>query len=126
MELQLQALASSDTLTGLANRHQGTTFLKSQSELCQRLGLPLGLAFIDIDNFKAINDVFGHLAGDRVLQQVGQAVKGAVRGSDLVCRWGGEEFIVIAPNTTAEQMSLVAEKVRLAVLHDLAGQRCLR
>ncbi|WP_374498635.1 GGDEF domain-containing protein, partial [Zoogloea sp.] len=123
MELQLQALASSDMLTGLANRYQGTTFLKSQSELCQRLGLPLGLAFIDIDNFKAINDVFGHLAGDRVLQQVGQAVKGAVRGSDLVCRWGGEEFIVIAPNTSVEQMSLVAEKVRLAVLHDLAGQQ---
>ena len=123
MELQLQALASSDTLTGLANRHQGSTFLKSQGELCQRLGLPLGLAFIDIDNFKGINDVYGHLTGDRVLQQVGQAVKGAVRGSDLVCRWGGEEFIVIAPNTTTGQMSLVAEKVRLAVLHDLAGQQ---
>ncbi len=123
MELQLQALASSDMLTGLANRYQGTTFLKSQTELCQRLGLPLGLAFIDIDNFKVINDVYGHLTGDRVLQEVGRAVKGAVRGADLVCRWGGEEFIVIAPNTTAAQMALVAEKVRLAVLHELTGQK---
>lgn len=120
MEQQLQMLASSDMLTGLANRYQGTTFLKSQTELCQRLGLPLGLAFIDIDNFKTINDLHGHLTGDRVLQDVGRAVKGAVRGADLVCRWGGEEFIVIAPNTTLEQMALVAEKLRLAVLNDLA------
>jgi diguanylate cyclase (GGDEF)-like protein len=121
MELQLQALASSDMLTGLANRYQGTTFLKSQTELCQRLGLPLGLAFLDIDNFKAINDVYGHLTGDRVLQEVGRAVKGpcVVLTS---CAVGGEEFIVIAPNTTAEQMALVAEKVRLAVLNELTGQ----
>lgn len=122
MELQLQALASSDTLTGLANRHQGNTFLKSQAELCQRLGVPLGLAFIDVDNFKAINDVFGHLAGDQVLRRVGQAVKGAVRGSDLVCRWGGEEFVVISPNTNLEQMGLVAEKIRLAVVHGLTDE----
>ncbi len=120
LELQLQELASNDTLTGLANRRQGMIFLMSQVELCQRLGLSLGLGFIDIDNFKAINDVFGHLAGDRVLQQVGQAIKGAVRGSDMVSRWGGEEFIVIAPNTNPEQM-LVAEKIRQAVVLEMAG-----
>lgn len=121
LELQLQELASNDTLTGLANRRQGMIFLMSQVELCQRLGLSLGLGFIDIDNFKAINDVFGHLAGDRVLQQVGQAIKGAVRGSDMVSRWGGEEFIVIAPNTNPEQMMLVAEKIRQAVVLEMAG-----
>ncbi len=121
LELQLQALASSDMLTGLANRRQGTLFLKSQVELCQRLALPLGLAFIDIDNFKAINDVYGHLSGDQVLRQVGLVIKGAVRGSDMVCRWGGEEFIVIATNTTVEQIALVAEKIRAAVVSELGG-----
>lgn len=121
LELQLQELASSDMLTGLANRRQGTDFLKAQVELCQRLGLPLGLAFIDIDNFKAINDLRGHLVGDKVIQRVGQVVKDGVRGSDLVCRWGGEEFIVIAPNTGIEPMGLVAEKLRLAVMRELAS-----
>lgn len=121
LELQLQEMASSDALTGLANRRHGGDFLKAQVELCQRLGLPLGLAFIDIDNFKAINDVCGHLVGDEVLRRVGQTVKDGVRGSDMVCRWGGEEFIVIAPNTGLESMGLVAEKLRLAVMREFTG-----
>jgi diguanylate cyclase (GGDEF)-like protein/PAS domain S-box-containing protein len=121
LELLLQEHASNDPLTGLANRREGSTYLQAQIELCQRLNMPLGLAFIDIDYFKAVNDMYGHLTGDRVLQQVASVVKSAVRGSDLACRWGGEEFIVIAPNTTLEKMHLVAEKVRLAVQHALAS-----
>lgn len=120
LELLLHEHASNDPLTGLANRREGTTYLQAQVELCHRLNMPLGLAFIDIDHFKAVNDMYGHLTGDQVLQQVAEVVKHAVRGSDLACRWGGEEFIVIAPNTTLENMRLVAEKVRQAVQIALA------
>ena len=122
LELRLQEIAAYDPLTGLANRREGSNYLQAQFELCHRLDMPLGLAFIDIDHFKAVNDVCGHLTGDRVIKQVGDVLKNAVRGSDMVCRWGGEEFIVIAPNTPIEQMGLVAEKMRLAVLQALASQ----
>jgi diguanylate cyclase (GGDEF)-like protein len=105
----------------LANRREGATYLTAQAELCHRLNMPLGLAFIDIDHFKAVNDIHGHLAGDQVIQQVAQVLKNAIRASDLVCRWGGEEFIVIAPNANLEQMARVAEKMRLAVLQALAS-----
>jgi diguanylate cyclase (GGDEF)-like protein/PAS domain S-box-containing protein len=121
LELLLQEHASNDPLTGLANRREGTTYLTAQAELCHRLNLHLGLAFIDIDHFKAVNDIYGHLAGDRVIQQVAQVLKNAIRASDLVCRWGGEEFIVIAPNANLEQMARVAEKMRLAVLQALSS-----
>lgn len=121
LELLLQEHASNDPLTGLANRREGATYLTAQAELCHRLNLHLGLAFIDIDHFKAVNDIYGHLAGDRVIQQVAQILKNAIRASDLVCRWGGEEFIVIAPNANLEQMARVAEKMRLAVLQALSS-----
>jgi len=121
LELLLQEHASNDPLTGLANRREGATYLQAQIELCHRLNLSLGLAFIDIDHFKSVNDVYGHLTGDRVILQVAQAIKNSLRGSDLPCRWGGEEFIVIAPNTSLDQMRLVAEKVRLAVQQALAA-----
>lgn len=120
LELLLQEHASNDPLTGLANRREGSTYLQAQVELCHRLNMPLGLAFIDIDHFKSVNDMYGHLVGDQVLRQVAHVVKHAVRASDLACRWGGEEFIVIAPNTPLENMRLVAEKVRQAVQTALA------
>ncbi len=121
LELLLQEHASNDSLTGLANRREGATYLTAQAELCHRMNMHLGLAFIDIDHFKAVNDIYGHLAGDQVIQQVAQVLKNAIRASDLVCRWGGEEFIVIAPNANLEQIARVAEKMRLAVLQALAS-----
>lgn len=122
MEQQLQELASSDVLTGLANRREGANFLEAQLALCRRLELPLGLAFIDIDHFKQVNDVHGHQAGDAVLKHVGAVVSRSVRHSDLVCRWGGEEFILIAPNTTHMQMVSLAEKIRYAVQEANSGR----
>ena len=122
MEQQLQELASSDMLTGLANRRAGASFLETQLALCQRLGLPLGLAFIDIDHFKQVNDRHGHQTGDDVLKNVGAIVSGTVRHSDMVCRWGGEEFILIAPNTNHAQMVALAEKIRHAVEATNAGR----
>ena len=120
LELRLQELAGSDMLTGLANRREGANLLDRHIALCRRMDLFLGVAFIDIDHFKAVNDVHGHATGDLVLSHVGQAINRAVRGSDIVCRWGGEEFIVIAPDTSAEEMGVMGEKIRCAVeaLHD--------
>jgi diguanylate cyclase (GGDEF)-like protein/PAS domain S-box-containing protein len=120
LELRLQELAGSDMLTGLANRREGANLLDRHIALCRRMDLSLGVAFIDIDHFKAVNDVHGHATGDLVLSHVGQAINRAVRGSDIVCRWGGEEFIVIAPDTSAEEMGVMGEKIRCAVvaLHD--------
>jgi diguanylate cyclase (GGDEF)-like protein/PAS domain S-box-containing protein len=121
LELQLQTLASSDTLTGLPNRRQGASFLESELELCRRVKMPLGLCIFDIDLFKTVNDRYGHLVGDLVIQRVAQIVSGAIRKSDMVCRWGGEEFIIVAPSSTLEQTLLVAEKVRITVMETMAA-----
>jgi diguanylate cyclase (GGDEF)-like protein len=120
LELQLQQLASSDTLTGLPNRRHGERFLEAELALCRRLGLPLGVCFFDVDHFKRVNDSFGHLVGDTVLQQVAEQAQASIRRSDLVCRWGGEEFVIISPNSNRAQLLQVAEKVRKAVMA-LAG-----
>lgn len=116
LELRLQELASSDMLTGLPNRRQGTSFLETQLELCRRLGLPLGVCFFDVDHFKHVNDRFGHMVGDKVLQQVAERARLSIRRSDLISRWGGEEFIIVSPNTNPEQMRQVAEKVRRGIM----------
>ncbi|MBT9489233.1 MAG: diguanylate cyclase [Rubrivivax sp.] len=115
LELRLQSLAAQDMLTGLASRLEGSHVLQAQAAACQRLGVPLGLAFIDIDHFKAVNDEHGHLAGDEVLKAVAQRVQAGVRGSDMLCRWGGEEFLLVAPQTDAAQLAVLAEKLRLSV-----------
>lgn len=121
LELQLQELASFDPLTGLPNRREANTFLDTQAQLCRRMNLPVGIAFLDIDHFKQINDLHGHLMGDQVLRQVGTVIKNTVRGSDMVCRWGGEEFLILAPNTALQDMHRVAEKVRQAVIDAKPG-----
>jgi diguanylate cyclase (GGDEF)-like protein len=119
LEFQLEQLASSDTLTGLPNRRHGERFLEAELALCRRLGLPLGVCFFDVDHFKRVNDSFGHLVGDTVLQQVAEQAQASIRRSDLVCRWGGE-FVIISPNSNRAQLLQVAEKVRQAVMA-LAG-----
>ncbi len=121
LELQLQELASFDPLTGLPNRREANAFLDTQAQFCRRMDLPLGIAFLDIDHFKQINDLHGHLTGDQVLRQVGVVIKNTVRGSDMVCRWGGEEFLILAPNTALQDMHRVAEKVRQAVVDATPG-----
>lgn len=115
LEIKLEELASSDMLTGLPNRRQGMAFLETEIELCRRLHMPLGLGFVDIDRFKPVNDLFGHMVGDQVIQRVADALTASLRRSDMVCRWGGEEFIFICPNTGPDQMRAIAEKARCAV-----------
>ena len=115
LQFKLEDLAANDTLTGLPNRRRGQEFLDSQIALCTRLGLTLGLCFIDLDFFKAVNDEHGHLKGDEVLQAVAQALAAATRRSDLLFRWGGEEFALVCPGASLEEMQHVADKLRQAL-----------
>ena len=124
LQFKLEELAANDMLTGLPNRRRGQEFLDSQLALCARLGLTLGLCFIDLDLFKAVNDEHGHLKGDEVLRAVAQAMAAAMRRSDLLFRWGGEEFALVCPGANLEEMRQVADKLRLA-LRDMPWQEAL-
>jgi diguanylate cyclase (GGDEF)-like protein/PAS domain S-box-containing protein len=115
MQLALEERAVHDSLTGLPNRRHGEEFLTAQLALCQRQGSPLGLCMLDLDHFKEINDLFGHLKGDEVLRVVAAAFSGLLRRSDLAFRWGGEEFMIICPGAELAQMHQVASRVREAL-----------
>jgi two-component system cell cycle response regulator len=112
---RLATQALTDELTGLANRRDGELRLERQVALCVRNGQDLGLIRIDIDHFKAINDTRGHQAGDRVLAEVAHRLAGAVRGGDELARWGGDEFVVLLPNTDRAGIVRAAERLRAAV-----------
>jgi diguanylate cyclase (GGDEF)-like protein len=105
-----------DGLTGIANRRQFDETLKKESQRLVRNGQPLGLIMLDIDNFKPFNDHYGHGKGDECLIKVAQAI-GSVfqRSADLFARYGGEEFVVLMPETDAEGVRTMAEKIRQAV-----------
>ena len=110
--LAYRNLALNDALTGLLNRHglRERLFV----DLAQKRK-PMGLVLIDIDHFKAVNDLRGHDGGDEVLRNVAQAMRLCVREGDLVCRWGGEEFLVIVLGGTLESSAALAERIRLQV-----------
>lgn len=115
LELQLQALLASDTLTGLATRRRGESFVDAQLSYSTRTGTPFGLCFCDLDYFKSINDLYGHLKGDEVLRQAASLIEGVMRKSDLVFRWGGEEFVIACPGAGVMQMREVADRVQRAL-----------
>lgn len=104
-----------DGLTGLYNRSTFDELLKENMTLAERTGASLSLILIDIDNFKHVNDTYGHVAGDKVLAELGQLLQNILRREDIPCRYGGEEFAIIAPYTTHTQAALAAEKVRCRV-----------
>jgi diguanylate cyclase (GGDEF)-like protein len=112
---RLQAMASTDQLTGLANRHRFIEVAKNELLRSARHGLPVSMALFDIDRFKSFNDSFGHNEGDRVLKGVARATATAIRETDTLGRWGGEEFVVVLPFCGKASALLVAEKLRLAV-----------
>ncbi len=111
VNLKLQAMAETDALTGLPNRHGLARSFDLDVERALRYGRPLSVIMIDIDHFKAINDEFGHLVGDKVLVALGALLAGAVRNVDTACRWGGEEFVVVCHETPLEQAALLAERL---------------
>lgn len=104
--------ALTDALTGMANRRKFDQELVRRFAQWKRSATPLSLVLVDIDNFKKVNDVHGHVAGDAVLHQIAQVLLENVRAHDLVARYGGEEFAMILPGTTLEEAKPVAERIR--------------
>lgn len=110
-----QDLAWLDALTGLLNRRRMIELGEREFEISRRTGRLVTAALIDLDHFKLINDTHGHRSGDMVIRAVAQAAKGQLRRADLLGRWGGEELLLILPDTDLEAASLVAERIRVAV-----------
>ena len=104
--------ATIDRLTGVANRQALLAYLFAEVERATRYGRPLCVAFVDIDHFKAVNDSYGHAAGDTVLRGVAQTVAENLRASDLIGRYGGEEFMLILTETDVEEGAALSEKLR--------------
>ncbi len=101
-----------DAMTGCFSRHSGEELLELQFILAVRSEAPLALAFIDLDHFKSVNDQFGHDAGDQVLIDAAQSIREGLRTGDMLTRWGGEEFVLIMPNTSPEQACVALKRVR--------------
>jgi diguanylate cyclase (GGDEF)-like protein len=109
---QLEELATTDGLTGCLNKRAFLSELNQKLMAAQRFGRKLSLIVTDLDHFKAVNDTYGHAAGDRVLQELGRVLKQVKRETDLVARFGGEEFCVLCEETDARGAQLLAERVR--------------
>ncbi len=112
---QLIKLATIDPLTGLFNRSHLDAALEREFARAKRDKNPLAVMIIDADNFKLFNDGFGHLIGDQVLVEAGQLMSQLLRKTDVLARWGGEEFLIVAPNTDASGALDLAEKIRVAI-----------
>jgi two-component system cell cycle response regulator len=112
---ELELLATTDHLTGLYNRRFVVRELERLILRAGRHGHPLSVAMLDIDHFKSINDQHGHAVGDAVLIEVAARIKRRLRGDDMVGRWGGEEFLLVLPETLPEGTGIVAESVRAAI-----------
>ena len=122
---QVQRQAATDALTGLLNRRAFLDLVERERARSERYGAaPMSLLVIDIDHFKNVNDVHGHPAGDAVLRNVARAFADATRATDIVCRWGGEEFVIAIPHTNLEEALVAAERIRArieATSHELPG-----
>jgi diguanylate cyclase (GGDEF)-like protein len=112
---QLAHAATVDPLTGLFNRRHFHTRIEEEIERARRYSLDLALLLIDIDDFKQINDTLGHLAGDYLLRQVAEVLKRSVRVFDVCTRYGGEEFAILMPGSSAANAMVVAERIRARV-----------
>jgi diguanylate cyclase (GGDEF)-like protein len=114
-EMRYRRLSERDPLTGVANYRVLTERLPNEVDRHRRHDRPLAVLVIDLDDFKRVNDEYGHQSGDRVLQEVAGALMGSVRAHDVVVRHGGDEFSVIAPETDREQAEALAERLREAI-----------
>ncbi|MCX7738442.1 MAG: diguanylate cyclase [Hydrogenothermaceae bacterium] len=115
IENKLFDMATKDSLTGLCNRRFQVEAIKKSKERADRYGIPFSVLMIDIDNFKSINDRFGHNTGDKVLIGVSNVISQSVRSADTLSRWGGEEFLVLLVNTDIEGAVVLAERIRKKV-----------
>jgi diguanylate cyclase (GGDEF)-like protein len=111
---RLESLATTDGLTGLKNHRAFQDFLEHHFQLARRHNTELSLLLIDVDHFKTFNDTFGHPAGDQVLKEVALVLEEMARATDLVGRYGGEEFVLVLPKTDADGALKIAERIREA------------
>lgn len=112
---RVEAMATTDKLTGMATRHAYDILIEQAIRDAARFGRPLSAVMLDIDRFKPINDQHGHMAGDRVLAGVANAIRASLRSSDITCRWGGDEFLVVLRNCDLADAERIAETMRLTV-----------
>ena len=112
----LVRLAEHDDLTNLPNRRRTIEVASRAFERAQREGLPVTIGVLDLDHFKRINDRYGHAVGDFVLQEFARVSRGLIRDSDVLGRWGGEEFLIVLPDTTLDVALGIVERIREAAL----------
>ena len=117
-------LSSTDALTGLANRRSFYAQAGITLALCSRNHNPASLAYLDLDNFKQVNDLRGHESGDALLRTVGEVLVGCLRASDIAARVGGDEFVVLLADTTIEQARVVLDKIRARLAEAPEVQAC--
>jgi len=115
LNAQLKEMVNHDTLTGLFNRRYMEETFERELIRAKRQNYPVSVIMSDLDHFKVVNDTFGHLAGDEVLRAIGRLMKLFVRGSDIYCRYGGEEFLLILPGMKEETACERAEQLRTAI-----------
>ena len=108
-------MACTDSMTGLFNRRHGALVLDQSIAAAKRAGTPLSIALMDIDHFKRINDVYGHPIGDEAIRHVSELLALTARKSDIVARWGGEEFLAIFPGTTTPGHRIAGERYRMRI-----------
>ncbi|MFP3868677.1 MAG: diguanylate cyclase [Desulfobacteraceae bacterium] len=109
---QVKSLATRDGLTGLFNQRYFWQTLTNEVKRCRRYGCPLSVLFLDLDYFKAVNDRYGHTVGDKILQELSTLLRSFVRCTDLICRYGGEEFVILLIQTPKSKAALLAERLR--------------
>lgn len=112
---RLKSMANTDILTGLPNRRYALNRLEQESATALRTDQPLSVLMMDLDHFKSVNDTLGHDVGDQVLAHAANLMRDTVRTNDVVCRLGGEEFLVIAPNTDGSTAVMLAERIRSSI-----------
>jgi diguanylate cyclase (GGDEF)-like protein/PAS domain S-box-containing protein len=114
-ERRLREDAFKDQLTGINNRRLFDTIIENEIEISEKRNKPLSMILLDLDNFKFVNDTYGHPVGDELLRQSAQTVSGIIRNSDIFVRYGGEEFVILMSQTSEDGAVLLAEKIRSAL-----------
>jgi diguanylate cyclase (GGDEF)-like protein len=109
---ELSELVSTDALTGLFNFRHFKTILRAEMDRSKRSGIPTSLVMVDIDHFKSVNDEYGHEAGNLALKHLAEILRNEVRTTDIVCRYGGEEFAMVFPETHLNLAVKVADRIR--------------
>ena len=112
---RIELLSREDPLTGVANRRRLEEFLSYELERAARHATPLAVVLVDLDEFHEVNDVYGHTAGDDVLRSAARCLRAGARGTDMVGRWGGEQFLLVLPSTDAAQARVLAERLLAAL-----------